>query len=141
MMYKLIVWTSLIKKDEILLLKKPEGEWTLIGGHVEDNESLKMAVIREVMEEVGVQIQEDDLELLCVIDRKLDDAYKFHVFFQTKQWQGNPENKEIYIHSDMKWCKLDDLPDNLGPLASAAIESLKTKQLYYFKDHQAEREL
>ncbi|MGI4776472.1 MAG: NUDIX domain-containing protein [Janthinobacterium lividum] len=141
-MYKIIVWALLIKKDKILLLKKPDnGEWTSVGGHVEDHESLKMAVCREAMEELGIKIQEENLSLLCVIDRKLDDAYKFHVFFHASQWEGDPVNKEPDVHTDVEWYKLSNLPDNLGPLASAAIDSLDTKQLYYFRDHQEEREV
>ena len=135
-MYKIIVWTLITKNDEVLLLKKPDNsEWVLAGGHVEDNESLKITARRRIMEEVGLRINDEDLNLLCIIDRKLDNAYKLHAFFQASKWEGEPENRESDIHSDMKWHKLDSLPDNLGVLALTAIESMKTKELYHFRDH------
>jgi 8-oxo-dGTP diphosphatase len=135
-MYKIITWVALIKNAEVLLLKKPDNsEWTLIGGHVEDNESSKMSAVRRTAEEIGVTINKDDLDLLCIMDRQLDNAYKLHVFFQGSQWQGAIENKEPNVHSEVKWFKLNDLPANISPLASSAIESMSTKKLYYFKDH------
>lgn len=135
-MYKIIVWTIVTYEDKILLLKKPDNsEWTLVGGHVEDNESSKMAIIRRTQEEVGLTIKEDQLEVLCVIDRKLDEGFKLHIFFKTLNWQGEPINKENDLHSELQWFKMDNLPENLGELAKAAVESIKTNKLYHFKDH------
>lgn len=135
-MYKIIVWTLITDENKVLLLQKPDdSEWTLVGGHVEDNESSKMTAIREAKEEIGVDIAEEDLDILCVIDRKLDQGYKLHIFFKNLKWQGQPVNREKEVHSELKWFDFDDLPENLGELAKAAIESMQTKKLYHYKDH------
>ncbi len=43
--------------DKILLLKRPnEGRWDLPGGGVDDGENLPQAIIREVSEEAGLDI-------------------------------------------------------------------------------------
>lgn len=135
-MYKLIVWVMLEKNREILLLKKPDNsEWTFTGGHVEDDESLKMAAVRIVKKQINLNLNQSDLEILCVIDRQMDSAYKFHVFFKTSNWQGQPSNIEPNVHSEIKWHNLESLPDNIGFLAAAGVESLKTNNLYHFIDN------
>ena len=40
-----------------------DGWYSVVGGHVEDNEYLIDATIREAEEEVGVKIKEKDLKL------------------------------------------------------------------------------
>lgn len=49
---------------------KPPFEDKLVmpGGHVEDDETLKAACVRELQEEIGLTISESDLELLTVLD-------------------------------------------------------------------------
>lgn len=134
-MYKVIVWVMLEKNNKILLLKKPNNnEWTLAGGHVENNESIKKAAVRKIEEETNIKLTYDNLKFLCVMDREMDNGYKVHVFFKALDCQGEVKNNEPNIHSEIKWFDLDNLPDTLGVLASAAVNSLKTGDLYYFKD-------
>jgi len=49
-----------IKNEKILLLKRNteplKGFWHVVGGHVEENESLKAAVKRELKEETGLDV-------------------------------------------------------------------------------------
>ncbi|RYE14889.1 MAG: NUDIX domain-containing protein [Rickettsiales bacterium] len=134
-MYKVIVWVMLERENKILLLKKPNGEWTLTGGgHVENNESLKDAALRKVQEETNLKLNSKDLEFLCVMDREMDNGYKVHVFFKASKWEGEINNNEPEIHSEIKWCDIDNIPENIGILAAAAIDSSKTGKLYHFKD-------
>ena len=67
------VMLMLIRKDnngqeEILLQKRKntgymDGYWDFsASGHVEDNEPMKMAMLREASEELGINIKNDDLE-------------------------------------------------------------------------------
>jgi len=44
----------LFNDDEILILRKPNGEWIMPKGHVERGESHTRAAIREVKEETGL---------------------------------------------------------------------------------------
>lgn len=57
---------------EIILIErtKPpfEDKLVLPGGHIEDGESEKAACVRELEEEIGLTVCEDDLELLIVIN-------------------------------------------------------------------------
>ena len=52
------------EKGEVLLIQREDrpdipapGKWTLVGGHVEPNEGLEEALVREVEEEIGFLLQ------------------------------------------------------------------------------------
>jgi 8-oxo-dGTP diphosphatase len=133
-MPEIIVWVILLNDEKVFLIKKiknDSNEWTVVGGHVERNESLKQALKREIMEEIGVIVEEKDLIFQCVIDRKLNDAHRIHFFFKATEWQGRPQNKEQHIHSAGEWHDLNNLPNTIGPLATLAIQSLKRGEQYH----------
>ncbi len=55
---------------ELLVLKanyKPY--WSLPGGWIDKNETPRQAAVRELLEETGIVVSEDELELRYVIDR------------------------------------------------------------------------
>ncbi|MFJ8090591.1 NUDIX hydrolase [Lysinibacillus sp. NPDC095746] len=58
-MNKFIITSGAVVLDEhkrILLKKDPDRGWELPGGIVEENENIKNAVVREVKEETGINI-------------------------------------------------------------------------------------
>ena len=40
------------------------GMWTMFGGEIEDGESPERAAVREMQEELGIELQEQDLEMI-----------------------------------------------------------------------------
>lgn len=55
--------------EKILLQKSDKDDyWSLIGGRVRLNEDTKSAIIREVLEETGVTLEESELNLIKVIE-------------------------------------------------------------------------
>lgn len=62
--------------------EKPQGNtWGVPGGKLEKNETPKMAVIREVYEEVGLNINDERLEIIDKIYCKLPDMnFTYHMF-------------------------------------------------------------
>jgi 8-oxo-dGTP diphosphatase len=132
-MIEAIVWVLLLKDNNIFLLKNAidnREEWTLVGGHVEFLESLKSALKREIEEEVGVKVKEENLIFQYIIDRQLGTQHKIHFFFRTTDWENDPCNKEVDRHLAGAWHSLNELPTNLGPLARRAIQSLNNDELY-----------
>ena len=81
-----IVICYVVHNDKILFLKRrldkfKGGMWTAPGGKREDNESLKAAVIREILEETGVEIDKERLSFVekCYITHD-DFHFTMHIF-------------------------------------------------------------
>jgi mutator protein MutT len=71
------------RNGRVLLAKRAheplKGEWSLPGGAVEVGEALEAAVIREVLEETGVQVEVDSVvEVFDRIDRAPDGRVAYH---------------------------------------------------------------
>ena len=70
------VGAVIFRGDSVLIARRGTppsyGEWSVPGGLVEVGESLEEALRREVMEEVGIEVEVGDLT--AVLDRILTDA-------------------------------------------------------------------
>ncbi len=67
---------------ELLILKANyKRHWSLPGGLVDDDESILETVLREVHEEVGLEMAPDRLALWAVVDRCSDIARSYYFVF------------------------------------------------------------
>ena len=118
--FKLIpaVVVMLCRKDKILLLKRKHSGWedgnfALIGGCVDGNETILDAAIREAREESGVTLYKKNLRIVHVQHRKdevFDETLNF--FIQVFDWDGDPKIMEPDKCDEMIWCDMDALPEN-----------------------------
>ena len=101
---------------EVLLVKRAnapsQGEWSLPGGVVETGERLEEAVVREVLEESGLDVEAvARVEVLDHIVRDLDsDRIRFHyvlIDFVCRVTGGALECATDAL--DVEWCPVDDL--------------------------------
>src|SRR5204862_1177823 len=85
--------------DEVLLLLRAntgymDGYWAMPAGHVERGESAVAAAVRELEEEVGLEVDPADLEPVTAMHRTggngdpIDERVDF--FFTTSKWSGEP---------------------------------------------------
>ena len=61
---KIGVGAMIIRDETVLLVERgirPVGLWTLISGHIEQDETLDEAIIREVREEVGIEVSPEGI--------------------------------------------------------------------------------
>jgi len=110
-MKKILTICMIHQHPQILLgMKKRgygEGKWNGFGGKVEDGESIEEATKREVMEEVGLEI--DKLEKAGVINfefKENPEILEVHIF-KVDKFNGEPiETEEMRP----KWFHVDDIP-------------------------------
>lgn len=112
----LAVYLIVKKKDKTLLYLRQntgycDGMYSLIAGHVEKDESLTEAMIREAKEEAGIEITKKNLKPLCSMYR-LSDSERVDFFFQLVDWEGTIENLEPHKCKELKFYDIDDMPEN-----------------------------
>lgn len=115
----------IVQDGKILLLlrvKPPEaGCWGIPGGKVEWFETVEEALLRELLEEVGIEGK--IVRLLCLTNHILKDeaAHWVSPAFLVEIASGQPRNREPGSSRDVKWFALDDLPERLTLTARNAI--------------------
>ncbi|MHB1612389.1 MAG: NUDIX hydrolase [Sulfobacillus sp.] len=114
------------KESQILLLRRcntgyEDGNYSVPAGHVERNEGIRQAMHRETAEEIGIQMRDEDLVPIGVLYRK-SDSERVDFFFGCSKWEGRVTNCEIKKCDELRWCHVDNLPQNMVPYVRNAIE-------------------
>ncbi|MBM7070152.1 NUDIX domain-containing protein [Actibacterium sp. 188UL27-1] len=97
-----IVKALLVRDGQILMAKRADtrraypGRWSFPGGHVEAGETLHNALLREVREEIGVEVT-----LSAFLRDMADGDVTFHLYV-VHGWHGVPANLGEE-HSSVKW--------------------------------------
>lgn len=121
------VYLILIKSNNLLLLRRfntgwEDGKYTLISGHLNGNESISQAMIRETKEESGIILELEYLHVAHIMHRKANDDLEYIDFFLVAdKWKGDPKIGEPDKCDDIKWFPLKKLPSNLLPHVRKAI--------------------
>lgn len=97
--------------DICLAMKKRgfgEGNWNGYGGKVEEGETIEAAAVRELNEESGVAVHEEDLEKVALVDFVFEDGKELevHTYF-TRVWEGEPMETE---EMRPEWFTADNIP-------------------------------
>ena len=103
-------------EQQFLIIRRSDidergGQWTLPGGHIDDEDSsIESGALRELEEEAGMTCEISDLTYL---DEPRDKKH----YFLTQNWTGtvnvdkpNPKTDEIE-HDAYKWATIDDIKD------------------------------
>lgn len=123
-------------KGRLLLLqrlKAPEaGAWGLPGGKVDFGEPVKAAVMREIKEELGVEIALTGLACLTEIIDKGDGRHWVSPVYRAQIVSGTPKLMEPDKHGGLGWFDLSQMPEvlttpTLQYLSSRALNSSATK--------------
>ncbi len=125
----------LIKNDKILLLRRfntgyEDGNYSVIAGHLDGNETFTQAMVREAKEEGDINIKTEDLEVVHVMHRKEPNQERIDFFIMAKTWEGEPKIMESDKCDDLGWFELNNLPKNTIPYIKQAIDNIKDKTFY-----------
>lgn len=105
-------------QTQILMQKRKntgfaDGMWDLsCSGHVEKNESMKNACIRECYEELGVVVDYHDLKFLTLIHKRDNDVLYYNTYFYVDNFIGEPKICEANKCSDIKWFDIEKIPED-----------------------------
>jgi ADP-ribose pyrophosphatase YjhB (NUDIX family) len=124
----------LVKDGKILLLRRfntgwSDGQYSVVAGHLDGNETFLQAMVREAREEAGIELSQEDLEVVHVVHRKSNEE-RIDFFILAKKWKGDPKNMEPHKCDDLNWFEMDRLPDNTIPYIRQAIDCFR-KGVFY----------
>ena len=86
-----------------------EGKWNGVGGKVNADETIELAALRELKEEIGVESKEEHLESMGILKFRSENSkfnWDCHVYF-LKSWQGEPTESE---EMRPQWYSFDQIP-------------------------------
>lgn len=130
----------LLEKDGKILLGRrcntgyEDGNYQVPAGHVEDGELLTEAIIREAKEEVGINLNVNDLEFSHISYRPRHDNTddRIDIFFKTSKWEGEVKNMEPEKCDNLDWFSMDNLPENMTYHVRDAIKCMQ--KVVFFKE-------
>ena len=97
-----------------------DGAWHVPSGHLEAGESVVAALIREAREEVGVVIDERDVEFAHIMHNSSSGG-RAAFFFTVHRWAGEPENREPDKCKGLRWFPLGALPEHMIDYCRVAL--------------------
>ena len=129
-MLTLFVLVFLYLDDHIVLLRRAQvdfgsGLYSLPGGKVESGETARQAIVREVKEELALDIPEQDFTLVHTLHRQGTEGpfvalcFKAHIDSINDIYNNEPDK-----HSDMKLFPCHTLPVDILPAHKQIIESI-----------------
>jgi len=124
----------LIEGGKVLLSRRfktgyMDGHYSLPAGHVDKGETIEDCLVRETYEEIGIKIKKKNIKFIHVMHRKEADI-RLDFFYKIKSYEGTVANMEPSKCDNLKWFKLDQLPDNVLPYIKQGIENSLKKVLY-----------
>lgn len=117
------------ENNELLLQKRAvpaeKDHWCIPGGRLEMFEILKDAVIRETKEETDLDIEVITLMGICDHIIKEENAHWVAASYLCKIKSGTPKIMEPDKASDMRWFKLNELPEKITITTKKALHDYK----------------
>jgi 8-oxo-dGTP pyrophosphatase MutT (NUDIX family) len=133
------VFLLLTRKDHVLLALRQgtgfaDGMWNLPSGKAEGAENAVTAVVREAREELGIRLDEDEINFAATVHcRNSDTDIRVGLFFHAAAKGSSldvPYNAEPHKCAKIAWHPLNMLPSSTMPYSALGI-SLYQRKAYF----------
>jgi 8-oxo-dGTP diphosphatase len=120
----IVAAAALVRADgRLLLQQRPEGKpmaglWEFPGGKVEAGESPQGALVRELLEELGVVLDERDLEAFAFASHSYESFNLLMPVFMIERWQGDVTARE---GQNLVWVSADEIRNYPAPAADLPV--------------------
>lgn len=127
----------LLEDNKVLLLRRfntgyEDGNYSVPAGHVDAGEFISDALLREVKEEINVNLKKENVKLAHVMHHKdiSQNDERVDFFFTCSSWGGKIKNMEPHKCDDLSWFDINNLPDNIIPYIKKGIENARNEVIY-----------
>lgn len=134
--FKMIVsvYLLLMRDGEVLLQKRKgtgfrDGQWGLIAGHHDGDQSLQQAIIREAKEEANINLREKDLKFVHALHKRENDE-RLEIFFRAEKWTGIPIIAEPEKADEINWFPTNLLPERTIDYIREVIKYVDQGEFY-----------
>ena len=120
----LVAAVALVDEDgRVLIAQRPPGKalaglWEFPGGKLEPGERPEAALIRELREELGIEVRQDCLAPLSFASHAYDDFHLLMPLYICRRWEGFVQSRE---RQALKWVRALQLRDYPMPPADAPL--------------------
>ena len=99
-----------------------DGFYGVPSGHLDGNETARAGCAREIKEEIGIDINPEDLHVVHVMHRKAQNDERIDFFMTADAYTGEVTNMESHKCDDLQWFELDNLPENMVDYVKVALQ-------------------
>jgi 8-oxo-dGTP diphosphatase len=120
----LVAAVALIDADgRVLLSQRPDGKtlaglWEFPGGKIEQGERPEVALIRELKEELAIDVTESCLAPLTFASHAYEDFHLLMPLYVCRRWKGEMTAMERQV---LKWVRAKDLRNHAMPPADLPL--------------------
>ncbi|MEH6662294.1 MAG: (deoxy)nucleoside triphosphate pyrophosphohydrolase [Parasphingorhabdus sp.] len=130
--YLFVVAAALVDQNgRILVQRRPEGKpmaglWEFPGGKVEPGETPEAALVRELNEELEIDVDEADIEPVAFASEAIGSKHLVLLLYICRKWKGAVSSTDSL---DLRWLPVDairelPMPPADGPLVQKLSSSL-----------------
>ncbi|MER2519672.1 MAG: 8-oxo-dGTP diphosphatase MutT [Bdellovibrionales bacterium] len=120
----LVVAVALVDmQGRVLLARRPQGKsmaglWEFPGGKVHEGETPETALVRELREELGIEVMAGDLEAFTFASHAYEGFHLLMPLYLCRAWRGEPQALEA---QELAWVARERLCDYPMPPADVGL--------------------